>query len=60
MPIYEYKCLKCGHKFEISRRMEDGDNEIKCPACGKENAQRIFSSFAKGSSSGACTSNSSA
>jgi len=59
MPIYEYRCSECGHKFEIRRSMEDSNSKIRCPACGKENAQRIFSSFAKGTSSGACTPNSS-
>jgi putative FmdB family regulatory protein len=59
MPVYEYKCSECGHKFEIRRSMEDGNREIKCPACGKEDAQRMFSSFAKGTSSEACASNSS-
>jgi putative FmdB family regulatory protein len=59
MPIYEYRCSQCGLKFEIHRSMEDGNGMIKCPACGKANAQRLFSSFAKGSSSRACESNSS-
>jgi len=59
MPIYEYRCLECGHKFEVRRSVEDSASLIKCPECGKENAQRIFSSFAKGTSSETCTSNSS-
>tara|TARA_B100001173_G_C15940003_1_gene526652 strand:+ start:768 stop:1058 length:291 start_codon:yes stop_codon:yes gene_type:complete len=35
MPIYEYKCLKCGHQFEVIQRFSDNPVEI-CP-CGKKN-----------------------
>jgi putative FmdB family regulatory protein len=40
MPIYEYECKKCHHRFDLRRRFgEDGSAE--CPICGKE-AVRIF------------------
>ena len=39
MPIYEYKCNKCGKKFEIFI------GQIKCPYCGSEDAERVFSTF---------------
>ena len=34
MPIYEYKCLKCGHQFEVIQRFSDNPVEI-CPKCKK-------------------------
>ena len=42
MPIYEYKCEKCGLIFELMRRIgEDGGvNCIQCGGC----TRRIFSS----------------
>ena len=52
MPIYEYRCQSCGMRFEKLRSMNDSDSEIKCPACGVDNPQRILSSFARGSSGG--------
>jgi len=51
MPIYEYECRDCGEKFEMFRSINSSDSEIKCPKCGVENAQRVFSLFARGSSS---------
>ncbi len=33
MPIYEYKCLKCGSSFEILQKVNDLPLE-KCPKCG--------------------------
>ena len=33
MPLYEYKCKKCGHRFEKIQKFSD--NPIKkCPECG--------------------------
>lgn len=33
MPIYEYKCTKCGDQLEVNQRMSD-DQLTKCEACG--------------------------
>jgi putative FmdB family regulatory protein len=33
MPIYEYKCTKCGDQFEVNQRMSD-DQLTKCESCG--------------------------
>lgn len=33
MPIYEYKCPKCGHIFEDWARSADGHTEESCPVC---------------------------
>lgn len=33
MPIYEYKCLKCGSIHEILQKLNDPPLE-KCPECG--------------------------
>ncbi|MBN1999963.1 zinc ribbon domain-containing protein [candidate division KSB1 bacterium] len=50
MPIYEYKCGKCGHVFDAMQRIgEDGTN-LKCPMCNAPRPDKIFSAF---SSSGA-------
>jgi len=45
MPIFEFRCRKCGSQFE--RVVFGSDNEpVKCPACGAEDAERLMSSFA--------------
>lgn len=54
MPIYEYQCLKCGHKFEIIRGMNQADDPIECDHCHDTHTERILSKpFVKnGSGSG--------
>ncbi|HHW44843.1 zinc ribbon domain-containing protein [Desulfofundulus thermobenzoicus] len=46
MPIYEFRCLNCGHRFERLCSMgEKGEGQV-CPACRSTGAQRVMSSFA--------------
>ena len=33
MPLYEYKCKKCGHRFEKIQKFSDPPLK-KCPDCG--------------------------
>jgi putative FmdB family regulatory protein len=33
MPLYEYQCSKCGHRFEKIQKFSDKKIK-KCPACG--------------------------
>src|SRR5256885_10865139 len=33
MPLYEYECEKCGHRFEMIRKFSDPPLEV-CPKCG--------------------------
>ncbi len=35
MPTYEYKCLSCGHRFEVFQKMSDEPIKV-CPECGGE------------------------
>ena len=52
MPIYEYKCSKCGHVFEAFQRIGADGSELNCPICSAPRPEKIFSAFAsKGSSS---------
>ncbi len=41
MPIYEYKCNKCNHKFEKLESF-NAESVSKCPVCGT-NARRQLS-----------------
>ena len=34
MPLYEYQCDSCGHRFELIRKFSDPPLAV-CPACGK-------------------------
>lgn len=45
MPVYEYECEACGHRFELRRSMSDSDEEVECPSCGVTKPKRVFSVF---------------
>ncbi len=36
MPIYEYRCVKCWHKFEELRSPKYRKEPAACPLCGAE------------------------
>ncbi len=42
MPIYEYKCSKCEHKFEVIQRFSDHPVE-SCPECNKKAVKKLVS-----------------
>lgn len=33
MPIYEYRCQKCGHVFDKFVRSMSATGEVECPEC---------------------------
>jgi putative FmdB family regulatory protein len=46
MPTYEYKCLRCGQKFEMHHAFFSGRKEKEvCPKCGSVDAERVYSSL---------------
>ncbi|MDD5748038.1 MAG: zinc ribbon domain-containing protein [Actinomycetota bacterium] len=42
MPIFEYKCMDCGEKFE---KLITGNEKVECPKCGKAKLQKLWSVF---------------
>ena len=40
MPIYEYECIHCQHRFEVRQGFKDKP-KAKCPRC-KETSRRVF------------------
>jgi putative FmdB family regulatory protein len=43
MPLYEYQCESCQHRFERIRKYADPPIE-ECPECGKGPVKKLFSS----------------
>lgn len=41
MPIYEYKCDKCGHEFE--EIIIGSGEDVECPKCGSTETGRLMS-----------------
>ena len=47
MPLYEYRCLACGHSFERVRRAIERGEPTDCPRCGENTqADRLWSTIA--------------
>ncbi len=49
MPLFEYKCKKCGRTTEFLER-GSGRNRHVCPECGNADMQKLVSSFSMGRS----------
>jgi len=55
MPIYEYACTTCAHRFDRLRPMSRMDDEAVCPECDGDSSRQLsvfaaFSSSADGDS----------
>ena len=46
MPIYEFKCKKCGELFEALRSIGDTGKGLACPECGAKAVEKQISTFA--------------
>jgi len=55
MPIFEYRCARCGGQFELLVRCAAA--EVSCPDCRSSRVKKLFSAFAfKGSGGKSATS----
>jgi putative FmdB family regulatory protein len=45
MPIYEYQCAACGHRFETLQKISDKPFNT-CPDCGKDALTKLISASA--------------
>ncbi len=52
MPIYEYACKECDHRFEKLVKSAAAADKAACPKCGSGKTSRSFSVFAVGTESG--------
>ena len=41
MPLYEFKCKKCGNRFERIQKFSDPD-PTSCPECGGKKIERVL------------------
>ncbi len=57
MPIFEYKCTKCGHVTEVLHKSRNAEKPT-CAKCGSSDLKKLLSGFAvgKASASPACDS----
>ncbi len=45
MPIYEYRCRRCGKIFEKIQKLEEVTDSLQCPYCGGQKPEKVLSSF---------------
>jgi putative FmdB family regulatory protein len=50
MPIYEYTCAACNHRFSVLQRIGEGNEHLTCEKCGAPKPIKQFSSFASSGS----------
>jgi putative FmdB family regulatory protein len=50
MPIYEFKCKKCGNLYESLCFRSSGEDKGPCPACGEKESEKQLSVFSSGGS----------
>ena len=60
MPIYEYRCKKCGYQFDVLQRVGADGRDLTCPECEEKNPEKMLSVFAssgvnQGGSSNSCS-----
>jgi putative FmdB family regulatory protein len=58
MPLYEYRCSKCGEEFEINLRFSEADRIPACPKCESPKTKKIISKVAVYTVSGSGSSSS--
>lgn len=46
MPIYEYRCKKCGQVFDLMRPVAKADARARCTSCTSTAVKRQLSRFA--------------
>jgi putative FmdB family regulatory protein len=56
MPIYEYTCSACQHRFSVLQRMGEGNEQLVCEKCGAPKPVKQFSTFAASGGGGGLTS----
>jgi putative FmdB family regulatory protein len=52
MPIFEFKCAKCGHVMEVLQKSRTGEVPV-CEKCGGSDLKKLLSGFAVGKTAAA-------
>lgn len=56
MPIFEYKCSKCGAQFEELVSAGGKNQKVACPECGSKATEKQLSGFCVGKAAGGSSS----
>jgi len=47
MPLFDYKCADCGHRFSLLLGVVADPQEELCPACKSTSVHKLISRFAR-------------
>lgn len=45
MPIYEFRCVHCGHVYELLTRLDESGENLECPECKGIGGRKLMSVF---------------
>ncbi|MBN1879445.1 zinc ribbon domain-containing protein [bacterium] len=45
MPLFEYECKKCGHRFTRILSSISAEKSVRCTQCQSDDIHRLISSF---------------
>lgn len=43
MPLYDFECNKCLHKFEAFLKLNESYDSLECPKCGQKAPKKLIS-----------------
>jgi putative FmdB family regulatory protein len=48
VPLYEFACRRCGHRFEelVGPHVGNDASDVSCPSCGAADPERLISGYA--------------
>jgi len=54
LPIYDFKCEKCGHTFSVLTSFQERD-QVVCPQCRSKDVRQLISACAVRTKGGGCS-----
>lgn len=46
MPLYEFKCMKCGEIFTVKLSVSELETaKVTCPKCGSDSVMKMITNF---------------
>ncbi len=45
MPIFNYKCCKCGHSFDLFSKVGGASEDKICSECGSSDIEKNYANF---------------